>query len=99
MRLAQVIGTVTLNRCHPNFPHVGLRLAVPMSLDNLTGQEPATGDPVVVCDELGAGLGSQILLSEGPEAAQPFHPEIRPVDAYNAGILDQVDLRLSKKPN
>ena len=99
MRIAQVIGTVTLSRSHPNFPQVGLRLAVPMSLDNLAGHEPATGDPLVVCDELGAGLGSQILLSEGPEAAQPFRPDIRPIDAYNAGILDRVDLRLSKKPN
>ena len=74
-------------------------MAVPLSFENLTGQEPAMADPLVVCDELGAGLGSQILLSEGPEAAQPFHPEICPIDAYNAGILDRIDLRLSNKPN
>jgi ethanolamine utilization protein EutN len=99
MRVAQVIGTVTLNRRHPSFPQVGLRLAVPLSLENLAGHQPATADPLVVCDQLGAGIGSQILLSEGPEAAQPFRPEIRPVDAYNAGILDRIDLRLPTEPN
>jgi ethanolamine utilization protein EutN len=99
MRIAQIIGTVTLSRRHPSFPQLGLRLAVPLTFDNLTGQQPASADPLVVCDELGAGLGSQILLSEGPEAAQPFRPEIRPVDAYNAGILDHIDLRLPNPPN
>jgi hypothetical protein len=32
------------------------------------------------------------MLSEGPEAAQPFLPELKPVDAYNAGILDHLDI-------
>ena len=44
-----------------------------------------TADPLVVWDELGAGNGSLIALSEGAEAAQPFRPDIKPVDAYNAG--------------
>ena len=44
-------------------------------------------------DELGAGVGDRISLSEGPEAAQPFRPELKPVDAYNSAILDHVDLR------
>jgi ethanolamine utilization protein EutN len=99
MRIAQIIGTVTLNRSHPSFPHVGLRLAVPLTLENLSGQEPPAADPLVVCDELGAGQGSKILMAEGPEAAQPFRPRICPVDAYNAGILDRVDLRLPNKTN
>ena len=43
-------------------------------------------------DELGAGIGSRIALSEGGEAAQPFRPEIKPVDAYNAAVLDQVEM-------
>ena len=29
-------------------------------------------------DELGAGVGSRIAISEGREAAMPFHPEIKP---------------------
>mgnify|MGYP002066460784 CR=1 FL=1 len=27
------------------------------------------------------------------EAAQPFYPELVPIDAYNAGILDEIDLQ------
>ena len=43
-------------------------------------------------DELGAGLGCRIAISEGGEAAQPFYPELKPVDAYNAAILDNVSI-------
>ena len=48
-------------------------------------------------DELGTGLGSYIALSEGGEAAQPFRPELKPVDAYNAAIIDQIDIPDSEK--
>lgn len=95
MRIAQVIGSVTLNRSHPTFSGARLKLAVPLSLEELVDDLPAKSDPVVVYDELGAGLGSRIMLSEGPEAAQPFLPELKPVDAYNAGILDHVEVRLT----
>lgn len=93
MRIASVIGTVTLNRCLPSFVGARLRLVVPLSLANLTGDEPPQAEPLVAWDELGAGIGSQIAVSEGPEAAQPFLPEIKPVDAYNAAILDHVDIQ------
>lgn len=90
MRIAKIIGTVTLNRCHPTFVGASLKLAVPLSLKNLTGESSAEAEPLVLWDQLGAGIGSQVALSEGPEAAQPFRPEIKPVDAYNAAILDTV---------
>ena len=32
------------------------------------------------------------LGAEGPEAARPFHPEIKPLDAYAAAILDTIDI-------
>jgi microcompartment protein CcmK/EutM len=47
---------------------------------------------VVVWDDLGAGMGDKIALAQGPEAAQPFRPELKPVDAYNAAILDRINL-------
>ena len=53
--------------------------------------EPA-GEELVVYDELGAGQGSLIAISEGGEAAQPFYPNMKPVDAYNGAILDSVDV-------
>ena len=48
-------------------------------------------------DDLGAGIGSRIAISEGGEAAQPFHPECKPIDAYNAAILDDRHRRRCRK--
>ena len=92
MRIAEVIGTVTLNRSHPSLVGASYKLVVPLSQANLRGDAPPEADSMVAYDELGAGLGSRIAISEGAEAAQPFRPEIKPVDAYNAAILDDIHL-------
>jgi microcompartment protein CcmK/EutM len=92
MRIGKVIGTVTLNRWHDSLRGARYRVAVPLSLAELRGQSQAEAEGLVVYDELGAGDGSLIAISEGAEAAQPFRPEIKPVDAYCAAILDSVDL-------
>lgn len=97
MRIADVIGTVTLNRCLPSFEGARLRLVLPLSLSELAGTSRPEGDAVVAWDEWGAGVGNRIAMSEGPEAARPFHPEEKPVDAYNAAILDHLDLQLDDK--
>ncbi len=95
MRIAKVIGTVTLNRMHPSFSGARLKMVVPMSLDNLVVDSEPQADPLVAWDEMGAGLGTRIALSEGGEAAQPFAPEKKPVDAYSAAILDAVNVTIS----
>lgn len=92
MRIAQVIGTVTLSQVHPTLLGGPLKVAVPLSLESLYANELPDVEELVVYDEFGAGVGQRIMLSEGGEAAQPFHPETKPVDAYNAGILDQIQL-------
>ena len=38
-------------------------------------------------------MGSRIAVSEGGEAAQPFYPEMKPIDAYNAAILDSIHIK------
>jgi microcompartment protein CcmK/EutM len=91
MRIARVVGTVTLNRCHPSLCGARLRLAAPLSLAELRGTEPQA-DEIVVWDENGAGIGSLIAVSEGAEAAQPFRPDLKPVDAYASAILDEINL-------
>lgn len=93
MRIGEVIGTVTLSRVHPSLAGGVLRLAVPLTLADLQHEAAPQGEPLVVYDELGAGHGSRIAISEGGEAAQPFLPEIKPVDAYNAAILDNIHLQ------
>lgn len=92
MRIGKVIGTVTLNRWHESMRGASYRIVVPMSLDNLRSETQPDAEEFVVYDELGAGAGSLIAISEGGEAAQPFRPDIKPVDAYCAAILDQIDL-------
>jgi ethanolamine utilization protein EutN len=90
MRIGEVIGTVTLNRAHPALAKGSLKLAVPLSRANLVKQSADRAEAIVVYDSLGAGYGSLIAISEGREAAQPFDPDLVPIDAYNAAILDNV---------
>ncbi|MHB1037197.1 MAG: EutN/CcmL family microcompartment protein [Pirellulales bacterium] len=92
MRIGEIIGSVTLSRWHPSLTGARYRLVVPLNLDNLTGGSTERAEEFVVYDELGPGNGSLIAISEGREAAQPFHPDVKPVDAYNAAILDNLDL-------
>jgi ethanolamine utilization protein EutN len=92
MRIGRVIGTVTLSRWHPSLRGARYRIVVPRSLANLRGQSHEAAEELIVYDELGAGDDSLVAFSEGGEAAQPFRPEIKPIDAYCAAILDSIDL-------
>jgi ethanolamine utilization protein EutN len=90
MRIGHVIGTVTLNRWHPTMSGAQFKLVVPLGWDDLLGRPAEPLEEVVVFDELAAGIGSQVALSEGREAAMPFYPDVKPVDAYNAALLDSL---------
>ncbi|MCS6978040.1 MAG: hypothetical protein NZM31_13680 [Gemmatales bacterium] len=122
MRIAEVIGHVTLSKHHPSVEGARWLIAIPLSLADLTSRpraqdilsqsrraedvspavrraedvsppvpRPLTED-LVVYDELGAGLGSLIGISEGTEASMPFRPARKPVDAYAACILDNLSV-------
>ena len=65
---------------------------IPKSLDNLTGKNKTEADTLTAWDEMGAGLGSEVSIAEGPEAAQPFRPELKAVDCYVSAILDNVSV-------
>lgn len=91
MRIAEVIGRVTLSKCHPTLSGATWLVAVPLTLEGIAGKKTGRGEPFVVFDEFGAGLGAQIAVSEGTEAAAPFYPDTKPVDAYNAAILDTLE--------
>jgi ethanolamine utilization protein EutN len=92
MRIAEVIGTVTLSRAHPSLARARWIIGVPYSLKALRSGRP-DGEDVVIFDSLGAGNGNRVAFSEGGEAAAPFHPEKKPVDAYCACILDQLNIK------
>lgn len=91
MRIARVIGTVSLSQSHPAFVGAKWKIVQPYSLDGLRNDEP-DAEEVVIFDELGADLGNKVGFSEGAEASMPFRPEKKPLDAYCACILDSIQL-------
>jgi microcompartment protein CcmK/EutM len=92
MRIAEVIGNVTLSRWHPSLTGASWKIVVPFEQAGLRDRTQGRGEPFVTFDELGSGEGSLIAISEGAEAAAAFHPEVKPVDAYNAAILDTIEI-------
>lgn len=92
MRIMECIGKVTLSRCHPSLKGATWKVAVPLMFDGLQGKAAGRTEPIVVLDELGAGDGSLMAVSESAEAAAPFHPDTKPIDAYNSAILDSLDV-------
>ncbi|QDU72009.1 EutN/CcmL family microcompartment protein [Mucisphaera calidilacus] len=97
MRIARVIGNVTLGKSLNGFPPGQLLIGEVLDGPALAGiksskpRQSPMPESLVVFDSLGAGIGAVIAISEGREAAAPFHPGKAPVDAYNAAILDQIE--------
>lgn len=92
MRIGEVIGKMTLSKCHPEISGSSWKIVVPLDLPALVGEEGGRGEPFIVFDELGSGEGSLIAISESAEASAPFHPDKKPIDAYCSALLDVVDL-------
>lgn len=96
MRIAKVIGNVTLSQAHPTFQNCRLRLVAPLSLSQLVEGESVdaadTDELLVAWDDMSAGTGSLVALAEGPEAAQPFYPELKPIDAAIVALLDSLEM-------
>ncbi|MFN0195678.1 MAG: EutN/CcmL family microcompartment protein [Planctomycetaceae bacterium] len=102
MRIGKVIGKVTLGKCHPSLRGATWVIAAPLYVGALaegtkthSAQQDFQGEPLVAFDALGAGIDALITLSEGAEAAAPFAPEQKPIDAYNSAILDNVTIKLN----
>ena len=91
MRLGRTIGTVTLVEPHPAVRGGVFRVGVPLGPGDLAAGA-GSGEPLVAWDDLGAGDGQLVAFSEGGEAAQPFRPADRPIDAFVAALVDQLDL-------
>ena len=94
MRIGKVIGTVTLNRSHPSLARRVVsagRAAVAGRTCRATTRNIGRAESCRV-RRTRRGPGSRIAISEGGEAAQPFRPNDKPVDAYNAAILDTIDM-------
>jgi microcompartment protein CcmK/EutM len=92
MKLARTIGTVTLSRSHPSMGAAKLRcVEIVDDIDRIDTQ-PLGGDTVVAWDLCGTGIGDLVAVAEGPESAQPFYPDLKPLDASIVALLDDVEL-------
>lgn len=92
MQVYKTIGHVTLSRGHDTLRGGKLVIAEAYGAELVGRPKSAEEDMVVVWDDLGAGPGALIAVSDGAEAAQPFKPNLKPVDAYNSAILDEIHL-------
>ncbi len=92
MKIARTIGTVTLSRFHPAMKSSTLRCVEIVESAGDIDKQPLGGDTIVAWDLCGCGVGDLVALAEGPESAQPFRPDVKPLDASIVAILDKVDL-------
>jgi ethanolamine utilization protein EutN len=92
MRIMEVIGRVTLSKWDPALNGASWKLAVPLLHAGLSGDQEGRMEPLVIYDELGSGVGEWLAVTESAEASAPFHPQTKPIDAYNAAILDAVSV-------
>lgn len=90
MKPGRIIGTVTLAAGDPSFKGGRWVMISPMGSDQLTrtNTNPVSeAFSLVAFDNLGAGLGDEVLYVEGAEATQPFDRNI-PLDAITVALLD-----------
>lgn len=88
MRIATVIGRVTLSVRHSSLRGERLMLAQPWTAKSI-GTGTNHGNSIVVYDEIGASPGQIIAISEGAEATRPF-AQNTPIDAYCSALIDDV---------
>lgn len=87
MRIGEVIGRVTLSIRHDSLRGERLLVVLPWSAKTgVTGKDHDYS--IVAYDELGAGVGQLVTLSESTEATRPFSRPT-PCDAYVAAIIDE----------
>ena len=91
MRIARVIGKVTLNQTMPELLPGSYLIVRPYNRGTLLGDNAGNDETIVLYDELAAREGDLVGLVEGREATAPFWPAKVPYDSYNACILDDVN--------
>ena len=94
MRIAQVIGRVTLSVQDPAFTGGRWLLCNPVAAEDFNtacvAKPPLSGESTLVSyDNLGAGEGDIVGIVEGAEATAPFDHDI-PIDAITVAIFDSL---------
>lgn len=96
MRIAKVVGTVTLSHSLRTFDQATLRLVEPLDRKQLKAEslgkphKAQSEETLVAWDLIGVGSDSLVAISEGPEASMPFRPQVKPIDASVVALLDHL---------
>lgn len=85
MQLGQVVGHATATVKHPSF--TGSRLLL---VQLLTADGKADGEPLLAIDQLGAGVGCEVVLTnDGAAARELIGAKDSPVRWFVMGIEDR----------
>jgi ethanolamine utilization protein EutN len=88
MFVARIDGCITSTVKHKSLE--GYRLLIAQRLE---ADDAAVGEPQVVLDTLGAGLGSRVILtSDGDLARFTLNDNSTPSRFFVVGIIDQVTM-------
>lgn len=87
MFLARIDGTLTSTRKHPRLQAVRFLIAQRLEADGST-----SGEPIVVLDRMGAGRGSQVLVSTDGNLARDWLGKDVPARLVVVALVDDVQV-------
>ncbi len=88
MILANVIGNVWSTKKKYDISALRLLFVQPLGKD----LKP-DGEVLVAADEVGAGFGEMVIVTQGAPAMQAFSKQdLIPIDAVVVGIVDNIDM-------
>ena len=88
MILGRIEGDVWSSKKNDKIHALRLLFVQPLGKD----QAPV-GNILVAADEIGAGIGEMVIVTQGAPAMQAFNKnELIPVDAVVVGIVDSLDM-------
>ena len=88
MLLAKVIGNVWSTKKKDEISALRLLFVQPLGKDL-----KSDGNVLVAADEVGAGFGEMVIVTQGAPAMQAFRKEaLIPIDAVVVGIVDNIDM-------
>ena len=88
MILGKIVGDVWSTKKNEKIHALRLLFVQPLGKD-LT----QVGDVLIAADEIGAGVGDRVILTQGSPAMQAFDKDtLIPVDAVVVGIVDSLEM-------
>ena len=88
MKLAKVVGNVWSTKKLDTISALRLLFIQPLG----RSLKPA-GDVLVAADEIGAGIGEMVIVTQGAPAMQAFDRKtLIPIDAVVVGIVDSLEM-------